>query len=236
MKKLSSAALIICALTSATPAFAASVGASGTTSFFWYLENAFDANGDLVDATGLYTITGPSSIATSSGTNQPGQVSSNQSSATIVITNTSTNFTMNFTGNLEMYAGASGFNPTPEPGESYFDSNVFMEADGYSLFAAVTSTSNCTNNDANSPNFDCFEVNEFNSDSYFDTLFRTLLPGESLSLVMNVQSFATQRFEPISAVPVPAALPLLATALGAMGVMARNRKRGAAKAIAHSRG
>lgn len=205
---------------------AATVGASGSVSVEWNVDGATDLNGENVDWSDAdYSITGANSLSTSSGVSGPPGVSSSSNSVFYLITNISVDKILSWSAYFNAFASAGASGANNVLGESYYDGNSFVTVGSISSFAAVTGSPQCTVLNPNSPNFDCFDFSEGNSNGESGFDFGSLAPGETRSFELSVQSFAAQRFTPSAPVPLPASGLALALALCLLGLgLARNQR------------
>jgi hypothetical protein len=205
-------------------ASATSVGASGSVSIFWNLDNATDIDGNTVDGTGAVTFSGLSSLSTSSHVTTENGISSSTNSSVYSFSNVSTDIYIYWSASVEALTNASAFSSSTLLGDYYFDSNSFVSVGNISSFSSTNGSGTCSNNNPNSPNFNCFGYSQGFGDGAQDYVFGVLNPGESFSFDLSVQSFATTRFTPVSAVPLPASGALLGFGVLALGMMRKRRK------------
>jgi hypothetical protein len=204
-------------------ASATSVGAGGSVSVFWNLDFATDIDGNYVDGTDAVTFAGLSSLTTTSRVTTENGIASDTQTTVFSFTNTSTDIYINWSAGLEAFTSASAYSSSTQFGDYYFDSNSFVSVGNISSFSSTNGGLTCSNNNPNSPNFNCFGYAQGFGDSSSDYVYGILNPGETFSFDLSVQSFATTRFTAASAVPLPASGALLGFAVLVLGVA---RKRG----------
>jgi hypothetical protein len=204
-------------------ASATSVGASGSVSIFWNLDNATDIDGNPVDGTGAVNFSGLSTLSTSSYVNVENGISSSTNSSVYSFSNTSTDVYIYWSAVLEALTNASAHSSSNALGNYYFDSNSFVSVGNISSFSSTNGSATCSHNNPNAGNFDCFGYSQGFADGAQDYVYGILNPGESFSFDLSVQSFATTRFAPISAVPLPASGALLGFGMLMLGAVRKRR-------------
>jgi hypothetical protein len=155
----------------AGPASATSVGAGGSVSVFWNLDFATDIDGNYVDGTDAVTFAGLSSLTTTSRVTTENGIASDTQTTVFSFTNTSTDIYINWSAGLEAFTSASAYSSSTQFGDYYFDSNSFVTVGNASSFSSTNGGLTCSNNNPNSPNFNCFGYAQGFGDSSSDYVY-----------------------------------------------------------------